>query len=71
MFEQLQQIASAMAGKTPSPLDGVDPTGRLDVLISGVIERAASQVNPEIRTLYPAIKPAVDSVLLGLFGGAR
>jgi hypothetical protein len=52
-----------------SPLEGVDPAGRIDVLASGLLARMAEQCGPDVARAYPMVKPVIDTAIARVFGG--
>lgn len=55
-------------GPNVSPLEGVDPKGRFDVLASRMIERVVNTSGkPGLTAAYGGLKPTVDTVLAKLF----
>lgn len=52
-------------GPKVSPLDGVNPQGRVDVLASRLLERTVvTSCGPVARGLYPHLKPAIDDLIV-------
>ena len=52
-----------------SPLEGEDPTGRVDVAASRILERIiTTKAAPQDQQLYRDFKPAIDTVLLHTLG---
>jgi len=48
-----------------SPLQGVDPRGRVDVLASRLLERVVvTSCGPMVAGAYPRLKPAIDDLIV-------
>lgn len=69
IIRQLQQAGMGDFGK--SPLEGVNPMGRVDVMAAGILRRMASEAGGDVAKVYDTIHPAVDAGLMHLFGSKK
>jgi hypothetical protein len=56
---------------TTSPLDGADPRGRVDVLVSRIAERVVVGSGGIAALFYPQLKPAVDVLIVSAVSAVR
>ena len=61
----------AKSGPEVSPLEGANPTGRADVLLSRLAERVIGIQAPGLVESFRQAKPAMDLFLQRTFAGTR
>ena len=72
MHVSVESIAKMMGVELADLTTVDDPQGRVDYLVSRIVDQAVSQMNePEVVLTYRAAKPLIDGLLVKHLGAVR